>query len=35
MTDQKTTGDVRMRGFARRHTVEAAIDLLDALLRSA
>ena len=28
-----TTDDVRMRGFARRHTVEAAIALLDAHLR--
>ena len=26
------TGDVRMRGFARRHTVEAALALLDAQL---
>jgi len=31
---QNTTGDVRMRGFARRHTVEAAIDLLDAQLHT-
>jgi molybdopterin molybdotransferase len=29
---QNTTGDVRMRGFARRHTVEAATSLLDAQL---
>jgi molybdopterin molybdotransferase len=29
---QNATGDVRMRGFARRHTVEAATDLLDAQL---
>ena len=33
MTDQHPIGDVRMRGFARRHTVEAAIDLLDAQLQ--
>jgi molybdopterin molybdotransferase len=31
---QNTTGDVRMRGFARRHTVEAALDILDAQLRT-
>jgi molybdopterin molybdotransferase len=29
---QNITGDVRMRGFARRHTVEAALDVIDALL---
>jgi molybdopterin molybdotransferase len=34
MTGQKqnTADDVRMRGFARRHTVEAALELLDAHL---
>lgn len=34
MTDrgQHITGDVRMRGFARRHTVDAALELLDAQL---
>ncbi len=34
MTEQSrnTPGDVRMRGFARRHTVEAALDVIDALL---
>jgi molybdopterin molybdotransferase len=31
---QNTTGDVRMRGFARRHTVEAALDVIDALLEA-
>jgi molybdopterin molybdotransferase len=31
--DQGPTGDVRMRGFARRHTVEAALALLDAQLQ--
>src|SRR5215813_8085012 len=30
---RNTTDDVRMRGFARRHTVEAAIALLDTHLR--
>ena len=29
----KSTGDVRMRGFARRHTVAAALEWLDAQLR--
>ena len=34
MSDRSTgpAGDVRMRGFARRHTVEAALGLLDAQL---
>jgi molybdopterin molybdotransferase len=31
--NQGPTGDVRMRGFARRHTVEAALALLDAQLQ--
>ncbi len=32
--DKGTIGDVRMRGFAHRHTVEAALAWLDAQLRS-
>src|SRR5262245_44336029 len=31
--DQGTIGDVRMRGFARRDTVDAALEWLDAQLR--
>jgi molybdopterin molybdotransferase len=33
MSDQGTVDDVRMRGFARRHTVDAALAWLDAQLR--
>jgi len=34
MTEQNHLEDVRMRGFARRHTVEAALAVLDAQLSS-